>query len=157
MILEKEGHFVKKVPIDTDVAPLSKAEYPMPFALPEEPGEYAVTVSFTLKEDTKWAKAGHEVAFGQEIFRKKGEECKKKNPSVEVIYGKLNLGVRGENFDVLFSGLNGGLVSYRYAGKEMIEAIPNAELLACADRQRLWKSDAAALRTVETCQYVPDT
>lgn len=124
VILEKEGHFVKKVPIDTDVAPLSKAEYPMPFALPEEPGEYAVTVSFTLKEDTKWAKAGHEVAFGQEIFCKKGEECKKKNPPVEVIYGKLNLGVRGENFDVLFSGLNGGLVSYRYAGKEMIEAIP---------------------------------
>ena len=124
VILEKEGHFVKKVPIDTDVAPLSKAEYPMPFALPEEPGEYAVTVSFTLKEDTKWAKAGHEVAFGQEIFRKKGEENPKKNPPVEVIYGKLNLGVRGENFDVLFSGLNGGLVSYRYAGKEMIEAIP---------------------------------
>mgnify|MGYP000140617440 CR=1 FL=1 len=124
VILEKEGHFVKKVTIDTDVAPLSKAEYPMPFALPEEPGEYAVTVSFTLKEDTKWAKAGHEVAFGQEIFRKKGEENPKKNPPVEVIYGKLNLGVRGENFDVLFSGLNGGLVSYRYAGKEMIEAIP---------------------------------
>ena len=124
VILEKEGHFVKKVTINTAVAPLSKAEYPMPFALPEEPGEYAVTVSFTLKEDTKWAKAGHEVAFGQEIFHKKGEECKKKNPPVEVIYGKLNLGVRGENFDVLFSGLNGGLVSYRYAGKEMIEAIP---------------------------------
>ena len=35
-----------------------------------------------------------------------------------------NIGVRGENFEVLFSVLNGGLVSYKYAGREMIEAIP---------------------------------
>ena len=124
VLLEKEGHFVKKVTIDTDTAPLSEADYPMPFALPEEPGEYAVTVSFTLKADTLWAKTGHEVAFGQEIFTVKGKKEKKKNPPLTVIHGKLNLGVRGENFDVLFSALNGGLVSYRYAGKEMIEAIP---------------------------------
>ena len=35
-----------------------------------------------------------------------------------------DFGVRGENFDVLFSYLNGGLVSYRYGGVEMIEMIP---------------------------------
>ena len=35
-----------------------------------------------------------------------------------------NIGVRGENFDVLFSDLNGGPTSYRYAGKEMIQEIP---------------------------------
>ena len=64
------------------------------------------------------------MAFGQEIFTVKGKKEKKKNPPLTVIHGKLNLGVRGENFDVLFSALNGGLVSYRYAGKEMIEAIP---------------------------------
>ena len=34
-----------------------------------------------------------------------------------------NIGVRGTHFEVLFSVLNGGLVSYKYAGKEMIEAI----------------------------------
>ena len=35
-----------------------------------------------------------------------------------------DFGVKGENFDVLFSYLNGGLVSYRYGGVEMIEMIP---------------------------------
>ena len=42
----------------------------------------------------------------------------------QVTHGTHNIGVRGENFDVLFSDLNGGLTSYRYAGKEMIQEIP---------------------------------
>jgi len=42
----------------------------------------------------------------------------------KVIHGHHNIGIKGEHFDVLFSYLNGGLVSYRYAGKEMIEEIP---------------------------------
>lgn len=45
----------------------------------------------------------------------------------EVICGKLNIGVRGEHFDVLFSALNGGLVSYRWGGKEMLKNIPMPE------------------------------
>ena len=41
-----------------------------------------------------------------------------------MIRSKHNIGVKGENFDVLFSVLDGGLVSYRYAGREMIKEIP---------------------------------
>ena len=41
-----------------------------------------------------------------------------------MIRGKHNIGVKGGNFDVLFSVLDGGLVSYRYAGREMIKEIP---------------------------------
>ena len=36
--------------------------------VPALPGEYAVTISFRLKEDTSWAKKGHEVAFGQGVI-----------------------------------------------------------------------------------------
>ena len=43
---------------------------------------------------------------------------------LQVIHSIHNIGVRGAEFEVLFSVLNGGLVSYKYAGKEMIEAIP---------------------------------
>ena len=43
---------------------------------------------------------------------------------MELVRSLHNIGVRGENFEVLFSVLNGGLVSYKYAGREMIEAIP---------------------------------
>ena len=106
------------------VAPDSRCAYPMPYTLPEEPGEYAVTISFLLKADTLWAKAGHEVAFGQAVIGKVDAPVEGKNKPFELIRGNDNIGVRGENFDVLFSELSGGLVSYRYAGKEMIEAIP---------------------------------
>jgi beta-galactosidase len=45
-------------------------------------------------------------------------------PKFQVIDSRHNFGVKGENFDVMFSYLNGGLVSYRYGGVEMIEMIP---------------------------------
>ena len=125
--LAKNGVLQKQAELATEVPPLSEQEYPLPIPVPEEPGEYAITVSFRLKEDTPWAKAGHEVAFGQHVYAaadaQEEKSCRCSKP-MKVIKGKLNIGVKGENFDVLFSYLFGGLVSYRYAGKEMIESIP---------------------------------
>ena len=119
----KNGKVIRKASLATAVAPLSEEVYVLPLAKEEKPGEYAVTVSFHLKEDKVWAEAGHEVAFGQYVY--KMEEPKKVCPEgVEVIRSTHNIGVRGAHFEVLFSVLNGGLVSYKYAGKEMIEAIP---------------------------------
>ena len=119
----KDGKVIRKASLATAVAPLSEEVYALPLAKEEKPGEYAVTVSFHLKEDKVWAKAGHEVAFGQYVY--KVEVPKKACPEgVEVICSTHNIGVRGAHFEVLFSVLNGGLTSYKYAGKEMIEAIP---------------------------------
>ncbi len=119
----KDGKVIRKASLATAVAPLSEEVYALPLAKEEKPGEYAVTVSFHLKEDKVWAEAGHEVAFGQYVY--KVEAPKKACPEgVEVIRSTHNIGVRGAHFEVLFSVLNGGLVSYKYAGKEMIEAIP---------------------------------
>ena len=119
----KDGKVIRKASLATAVAPLSEEVYALPLAKEEKPGEYAVTVSFHLKEDKVWAEAGHEVAFGQYIYK---VEAPKKacSEGVEVIRSTHNIGVRGTHFEVLFSVLNGGLVSYKYAGKEMIEAIP---------------------------------
>ena len=121
-ILQKNGIVVKKQKIDTNVAPLSSGSYEIPFVIPED-AEYAVTVSFVLREDTFWAKAGHEVAFGQKVYKKEVKFAVPEKP-LQVVRGKVNIGVKGDDFDCLFSLLNGGLVSYRYAGKEMIEKIP---------------------------------
>ena len=119
----KDGKVIRKASLATAVAPLSEEVYALPLAKEEKTGEYAVTVSFHLKEDKVWAEAGHEVAFGQYIY--KVEAPKKACPEgVEVIRSTHNIGVRGTHFEVLFSVLNGGLASYKYAGKEMIEAIP---------------------------------
>ena len=114
---------------DIAVEPESRKTFSAPFTLPEDAGEYAVTTSFLLREDTLWAKAGHEVAFGQAVIGKVDASAEEKKKPFTVIWGNDNVGVRGESFDILFAEPAGassafGLVSYRYAGKELIEAVP---------------------------------
>lgn len=131
-VLQKNGVVVKKQEIETAVPPLSTKDYEIPFAIlraddkdqkTDPDAEYTLTVSFWLKEDMSWADAGHEVAFGQKIYKKIPAFHASEKP-IRVVHGKVNIGVKGEDFDCLFSMLSGGLVSYRYAGKEMIEKIP---------------------------------
>ncbi len=121
--LAKNGHVLRTETLETSVDPLSENIYALPFGKQTRPGEYTVTVSFLLKKKTLWAEAGHEVAFGQYVYQveetEKLSEC-----GVELVKSLHNIGVRGENFQVMFSVLNGGMVSYKYAGREMIEAIP---------------------------------
>ena len=123
VILAKDGKVICTKPLATAVAPLSEETYELPIAKQERPGEYTVTVSFHLKSDTVWAKAGHEVAFGQYVYQVEKEPvvC---TDEIEIIRSTHNIGIRGAHFEVLFSVLNGGLVSYKYAGREMIESIP---------------------------------
>ena len=126
------------------VKPLEEAEFPLPEAFcrkslteRKESGVYSIVVSFRLREDTLWAKAGHEIAFGETSFLVEEEAesgtgipvygagiriCAKK--PFTVVHGYYNIGVYGENFGVLFSVLYGGLVSYRYAGREMLAQMP---------------------------------
>ena len=131
-VLQKNGVVVKKQEIETTLPPLSTKDYEIPFAIlraddkdqkKDPDAEYTLTVSFRLKEDMSWADAGHEVAFGQKIYKKIPAFHASEKP-IRVVHGKVNIGVKGEDFDCLFSMLSGGLVSYRYAGKEMIEKIP---------------------------------
>jgi len=124
VLLEKDGRLVKKAAMETSVAPLSQKTYDLPFGVQTLPGEYAVTVSFRLKEDTVWAERGHEVAFGQGVYQVETPEKTDKPAKFQVIRSGHDFGVKGENFDVMFSYLNGGLVSYRYGGVEMIQMIP---------------------------------
>ena len=121
--LAKDGKVICTKPLATAVAPLSEETYELPIEKQERPGEYTVTVSFHLKSDTVWATAGHEVAFGQYVYQVEKEPvvC---TDEIEIIRSTHNIGIRGAHFEVLFSVLNGGLVSYKYAGREMIESIP---------------------------------
>ncbi len=124
-LLHRDGMLVQQTKLDgIAVAPESRAAFPLPVTPPTDAGEYALTISFRLKADTLWAHAGHEVAFGQGVIAVIKPDTAKKAAPFTVIEGTHNIGVRGANFDVLFSDLNGGLTSYRYAGKEMIEEIP---------------------------------
>ena len=127
-VLERDGREIARKEIETDVAPLSSAVYPLPFGKQTEPGEYAVTVSFLLREDTPWAEAGYETAFGQGTWTVRKEHC------CQRLQGKLfsmvspwNITVRGEHFSVQFSRGTGALTSYRAGGVEYLKAplLPN--------------------------------
>ena len=137
LILHKNGKEWRKEYLYPKVPPLSEEYFPLPkaifaeMALQEEAAmqmekelpEFALTVSFRLKADTLWAKAGYEVAFGQKIFKRERTtySC---TEALTVVRGRWNLGVRGKRFSAQFSALRPGLSSYVYDGVERIERIP---------------------------------
>lgn len=127
--IARDGSVIRRTILETDVKPLEEKTYGLPFAEETLPGEYAVTVSFHLKEDKVWAKKGHEVAFGQFVYSEEmasaGSEISEDGAKKPVIIRSAhNIGVRGDHFEAVFSMMYGGLVSYRFGGKEMLETIP---------------------------------
>ena len=140
VLAEQEGRLLAQTSMDVSVEPLQEKQFALPEcilqAVNSTPGEKSVTVSFRLKEDTLWAEKGYETAFGQCVIPAAscqadletrpqlcGSPCQSTS-ELEVVEGAVNLGVRGRHFEVLFSSMKGGLVSYRYGGRELIEEIP---------------------------------
>lgn len=122
-ILLADGNEVYRTRLQISVPPMEQASYEVPVTLKNSmidvEKEYCIVVSFVLKENTIWEKAGYEIAFGQHMIKKPVSEysCDK---SVELIVGNGNILVRGENFKALFSRMNLGMVSYVYGGVEML-------------------------------------
>ncbi len=123
--LAKDGNIICTAPLATAVPPLSEKEYRLPLPKASKPGEYTVTVSFLLKEDTLWADAGYEVAFGQTVYTvESAVKCPACTKPLRVVKGSNNIGVSGDGFEVLFSNMQGGLTSYRYCGVELLKSMP---------------------------------
>ena len=122
-IILADGEEVYRTKLQISVPPMERASYEVPVTLKNSmidvEKEYCIVVSFVLKENTIWEKAGYEIAFGQHMIKKPVSEysCDK---SVELVVGNGNILVRGENFKALFSRMNLGMVSYVYGGVEML-------------------------------------
>ena len=123
-LLEREGKLIASAPLETHVPPLESREYDLPFARQTRGGEYAVTLSFRLKEDTPWAVKGYETAFAQGVYKVAEQLRATRRTPLRVVRGDYNTGVHGEHFSVLFSDAQGGLASYRWGGQEMLKTIP---------------------------------
>ncbi len=150
--LRTGNRVLERLSIPADVAPGKAEIFTLPFRLPEK-DESVVSLSFYLRKDTIWGKAGDEVAYGERILNSLENEKKtlesapdgmredgtsfilngvrtlpvqtdEETCSLEVVRGGLNTGIFGTNFSALFSSLKGGLVSYIYGGRELIEKIP---------------------------------
>lgn len=131
----KDGIGIWTARFEASVPPLTRKEAKIEMPDFKEPGEYAYQVSAVLKEKTLWAEAGFETAFGEKILcipAAEGQNSKKATDSpacedgseMKIIHGDVNIGVKGNNFFVLFSKQEGGIVSLRYSGKEWITKPP---------------------------------
>ena len=113
---------------EVTVDPLSEQDYTIEgFALPDElaPGaEYWLNLHATLKEDTRWAEAGYEVAKQQ--FKLDVNTPKHANKSLaslpELTYTEEGdtVTITGEAFTAVFDKTQGTITSYQYQGDEYL-------------------------------------
>lgn len=179
--LEKEGILVAKESFTAEVPPQTEACVSLPKAFVKkaktafkEAGEYTITVSFELKEDTVWAKAGHEVAFGQYTCTVK-EDCVGASMLTDAVRAAgntentptfietpANIAVKGRHFHYIFARGGRSMVSMKYAGRELLMEPPVPNFYRAAtdndrgnrmpQRYGQWKL-ASQYATIENCRY----
>lgn len=137
VILQKDGLDIAKLALPIAVEPMERKTFDIPqqilgimdnlkIASAVHDGgmpEFAVTVSFSLPADNMWGKRGHEVAFGQYIYKKEVLPYSVKEP-MEVVKGENTIAVKGNHFKALFSNKDASLVSYVYGGVELLKSSP---------------------------------
>jgi beta-galactosidase len=105
-------------------------EVTIPFQIPAivPPGaEYFLNLSLQLKEKTRWAPAGHEVAWQQVPIRVEAPASAAisyaKSPPLRLalVRGK-GITLTGQNFSVSFDKKTARMTSFKYKGQEMLES-----------------------------------
>lgn len=133
-ILQKDGVPIAKVALPISVESMEQKCFDIPqqlFSIMDnlkvasavhdgEVPEFAITVSFSLPADNAWGKKGHEVAFGQYVYKKEVAPyvCKE---TLELIEDVDKVILKGRDFKAVFAASNGSLVSYVYGGMEMLK------------------------------------
>lgn len=122
--LAKEGEILGTEEHRLNVAAGETGSVKIGLAIPDNGGEYVMTASAVLAEDTLWADKGHEVSFAQEIVETPVIKSEITAAKVEIVYGDFSVGVHGENFSMLFDKREGGISSLIYGGTEYITRAP---------------------------------
>ncbi|WP_249869129.1 glycoside hydrolase family 2 TIM barrel-domain containing protein [Oceanobacillus saliphilus] len=95
--------------------------------------DYWLTVRLTEKNDTKWAKAGHEVAWEQFLIPVSLEHNEESSSlrvntnsrlTLETVKETNQLLIMGETFQVIFNQTNGEIDSWKYHELEILEKGP---------------------------------
>lgn len=122
---------VRPVSDSTDeIKTYGEKEITVPFTKPElkAGAEYFVNISFTLKKDTAWAKAGHEVAHGQIAVPfdvPKAETVKAETiDKLELTENGDTANIKGKDFEIVFDKTAGTVKTFTYQGKQLLESGP---------------------------------
>ena len=121
LTVEKTGKTILRDELRIDCDPLKSVDYKLGLNIPDD-DEYVITLGFELAEDTAWAKKGHEVAYGQQVVGD-FKVIRGSKQKLMVTKGFENIGVKGADFEVLFSNVAGGLSSYKYHGRELLKKV----------------------------------
>jgi len=92
---------------------------------PEPGAEYFLELSFTLKANQPWAKAGHEIAWDEFKLPDAAPAVAAKPDSRAVVRleeGAASIVVHGKNFAATFDKASGALNSWRFLGTELIQS-----------------------------------
>jgi beta-galactosidase len=124
-LLRKDGREVASGQLGRlDVAPRESRELTIDLPKAGSDGEYLLTVSFALAEDTNWAAAGHRVAWDQlemsadeRPFRTAGGKGR-----LDMSQNDESFTVKGNGFTAVFCKKSGELVSYKAGDRELLAA-----------------------------------
>ncbi|MEV2215471.1 glycoside hydrolase family 2 TIM barrel-domain containing protein [Streptomyces sp. NPDC050997] len=147
-----------------DVPALTSKDITVPVRVPAQPApgtEYFLHLSFTMKESTKWAKAGFETAKQQLPVAASGPAVTpvplERVPALRHEDGEKAVTVRGEGFSVTVDKSSGTITSYEARGVRLITSgpVPNFWRAPTDNdrgngqhtRNQTWR-DAGALRKV---------
>ena len=125
-IVEKEGR--KTISVEPSTSMVVNLKEAIPDKDQVE-SEYILTLRFVLKEDTDWAKQGHEIAFEQFIVPASSGRVVSVTkvddlPVLQVKDQEQVLIVSGESFIIQFNKFTGEMSSYQYKGIELIQQAP---------------------------------
>ncbi|MBS5215946.1 MAG: DUF4981 domain-containing protein [Clostridiales bacterium] len=126
--LTEDGYEIQSGTEEVNVEPLSSADVTLSIEeFEKKPGsQYHLTCSFTLKEDTTWAKAGHHVIDEQIVLDGSEEEVKAEDLSalqaINVEESDAEYVVSGAEFKAVVNKETGALTSYAYQENELLDA-----------------------------------
>ncbi len=121
-ILEEKEMFLQAEPGETVTVPHG-------LTFPEGPGVGVLEAAAYRKKDEEtkkdsYTEAGEEVAFAQCVRDTGRPVITGSSVPGQIVTGDGYLGIIGEDFRIQFSMAEGGISSFRYRGKELIDRIP---------------------------------
>lgn len=121
--LLKNGVEIFGESLECAVKPLSEKEFKLHLPKMKESGEYTIEVSLHLKEDRFYASKGHEICFGQKVYKVEAKLKNNLEGKPTLIDGGFNIGIKTKNSELIFSKAYGGLISLKLCRKEFVDGV----------------------------------
>lgn len=118
--VERAEEVVESGKLVLDLEPLNTKIFKIPVDVMPKKEEQVVKFSVHMNDATYYCEPDYEVAFAQEIINALPVENVKLVKPFTIVEGDYNVGIHGNNFEIIFSRVFGCLVSVKYGGNEFI-------------------------------------